>query len=144
MQDSPDFEIDHRIAAMSVHVDDIADIDVRLVNDSRYHWLLLVPALPDIVEVDDLPPSTASALFKLAGDLGAWLKSYAKADKINIAMIGNVVPQIHVHVVARHIDDEHWPDPIWGRGAPVPLPDDILATRKAALNAAAAKLAQTR
>jgi hypothetical protein len=46
--------------------------------------------------------------------------------------------------VARHIDDEHWPDPIWGRDAPVPLPDDILATRKAALNAAAAKLAQTR
>ena len=142
MQDRSDFEIDHRLAAMSVDIDRFADIDIRLVNDSRYHWLMLVPALPNIVELDDLPPPTAGALFKLAGKLGAWLKAYAKADKINIAMIGNVVPQMHVHVVARHIDDEHWPDPIWGRGAPVPLPDDGLSARKAALQAATTGLAQ--
>ena len=60
MQDSPDFEIDHRIATMSVHVNDIADIDVRLVNDSRYHWLLLVPALPDIVDGGRSSTSTIS------------------------------------------------------------------------------------
>ena len=144
MTDSDKFRLDQRLAATSITISHRAGIEVRLVNDSRYHWLMLVPCLADVVELDDLPANVAADLFRLAGDLGGWLKTYAAADKINIAMIGNVVPQMHVHVVARHIDDEHWPDPIWGRGAPVPLPDDILATRKAALNAAAARLAQTR
>ncbi len=102
MTDSDLFELDQRLAATSIAVTRRAGIEVRLVNDSRYQWLMLVPCLPDIFEMDDLPPDVAADLFRLAGDLGSWLKSFAAADKINIAMIGNVVPQMHVHVVARH------------------------------------------
>ena len=135
MTDSDLFELDQRLAATSIAVTRRAGIEVRLVNDSRYQWLMLVPCLPDIVEMDDLPSNVAADLFRLAGDLGSWLKSFAAADKINIAMIGNVVPQMHVHVVARHIDDTDWPDPIWGRGAPQPMPEEICAARVAALTA---------
>ena len=135
MTDSDLFELDQRLAATSIAVTRRAGIEVRLVNDSRYQWLMLVPCLPDIVEMDDLPPDVTADLFRLAGDLGSWLKSFAAADKINIAMIGNVVPQMHVHVVARHRDDADWPDPIWGRGAPQPMPDEICAARVAALAA---------
>ena len=102
MTDSDLFQLDPRLAATSIAVGRRAGIEVRLVNDSRYQWLMLVPCLPDIFEMDDLPPDVAADLFRLAGDLGSWLKSFAAADKINIAMIGNVVPQMHVHVVARH------------------------------------------
>ena len=129
MNDHNTFQLDPRLAAMSVAVGRHADIEFRLVDDTRYHWLMLVPAIPDIIEVDDLPGGMAANLFRLAGDLGSWLKDDAKADKINIAMIGNVVPQMHVHIVARHIGDAHWPDPIWGRGAPQPMTADARAAR---------------
>ena len=135
MTDSDLFQLDPRLAATSIAVGRRAGIEVRLVNDSRYQWLMLVPCLPDIVEMDDLPPDVAADLFRLAGDLGSWLKSFTNADKINIAMIGNVVPQMHVHVVARHRDDADWPDPIWGRGAPQPMPNETCAARVAALTA---------
>ena len=133
MTDSDLFELDQRLAATSIAVTRRAGIEVRLVNDSRYQWLMLVPCLPDIFEMDDLPPDVAADLFRLAGDLGSWLKSFAAADKINIAMIGNVVPQMHVHVVARHRHDVDWPDPIWGRGAPQPMTNETCAARLAAL-----------
>ena len=135
MNDSDLFELDQRLAATSIAVTRRAGIEVRLVNDSRYQWLMLVPCLPDIFEMDDLPPDVAADLFRLAGDLGSWLKSFAAADKINIAMIGNVVPQMHVHVVARHRDDADWPDPIWGSSTPQPIPDETCAARVAALAA---------
>ena len=135
MTDSDKFRLDQRLAATSITISHRAGIEVRLVNDSRYHWLMLVPCLADVVELDGLPANVAADLFRLAGDLGGWLKTYAAADKINIAMIGNVVPQMHLHVVARHRGDAYWPEPIWGRGAPQPMPDETCAARAAALTA---------
>ena len=82
MTDSDLFQLDPRLAATSIAVGRRAGIEVRLVNDSRYQWLMLVPCLPDIVEIDDLPRDVAADLFRLAGDLGSWLKSFAAADKI--------------------------------------------------------------
>ncbi|MGC6498207.1 MAG: HIT family protein [Candidatus Puniceispirillaceae bacterium] len=135
MTNSDLFQLDQRLAATSIAIGRKSCIEVRLVDDSRYQWLMLVPCLPNIVELDDLPPDIVADLFRLAGDLGRWLKASAAADKINIAMIGNVVPQMHVHVVARHRDDADWPDPIWGRGAPQPMPEATCAARAAALAA---------
>ena len=123
------FKLDSRLADISVLAETIDDLQIRLVNDSRYFWLMIVPTLPDIVEIDDLPTPCATRLFRLASNLSGWLKSKAKADKINNALIGNVVPQLHLHIVARHKDDLHWPDPIWGRGVPVSLAKDTLELR---------------
>jgi diadenosine tetraphosphate (Ap4A) HIT family hydrolase len=123
------FMLDPRLDAATELASTIAGIEIRVVKDARYYWLMLVPAMPDITEINDLPPELATALFRLAGDLGEWLKSEAKADKINTAVIGNVVSQLHLHIVARHLGDQHWPDPIWGRGTPEPMKDTQMQER---------------
>ena len=98
-----------------------------MANDSRYFWLILVPAITTegagkaIHEIHDLPASVAANLWALASHYSKALKAETKADKINIATIGNVVSQLHLHIVARHRSDPLWPAPIWGQGTAIPL-----------------------
>lgn len=112
------FWLDERLAASSHLITTAGGIQVRLADDSRYVWLLLIPERDDISELHDLDAADRTALLDLANDLGLWMKARYAADKINTAVIGNVVAQLHLHVVARHKDDEAWPAPIWGAGAP--------------------------
>ena len=121
------FTLDKRLQDDSIMASTQHNIQIRLANDSRYFWLILVPAITQegsdtaIHEIHDLPESVFANLWALASHLSKALKAGTKADKINIAAIGNVVSQLHLHIVARHRSDPLWPAPIWGQGTTIPL-----------------------
>jgi diadenosine tetraphosphate (Ap4A) HIT family hydrolase len=87
---------------------------VLAINDAVYPWLILVPRRDDIVELADLAAADAALLMEETGAVARALKSVTACHKINVAAIGNVVPQLHVHIVARRKDDPLWPKPVWG------------------------------
>jgi diadenosine tetraphosphate (Ap4A) HIT family hydrolase len=106
----------------------VGSLQVRLVDDARFFWLLIVPETT-ATELHDLDEKTAKSLWKLARRLGQALQVHCDASKINSAAIGNLVPQLHFHIVARHIGDVAWPQPIWGYGKAEPLAEATKATR---------------
>lgn len=122
------FALDRRIEQTSLLITQLDDFQIRLVNDKRYIWLLLVPALPDISELDDLTPEMQIALIRRASQLSSVLKSHFRAEKMNIATIGNIVPQFHLHMIARHITDKAWPQTVWGQGDAVNYDKDEAVT----------------
>jgi diadenosine tetraphosphate (Ap4A) HIT family hydrolase len=87
---------------------------VLLMNDSNYPWLILVPRRPALVELTDLEENEQVQLMaEIARGIGAF-KSAAACDKLNVAALGNVVAQLHVHIIARRKTDAAWPKPVWG------------------------------
>jgi diadenosine tetraphosphate (Ap4A) HIT family hydrolase len=111
------FVVDPRIEGSSVPVADWPLTQIRLKDDARFHWLLLLPRRAGIVELTDLAEADylqlnaeILAACRLLGDI-------ARPDKTNVATLGNVVPQLHVHVIARFTSDPAWPDPVWCHGA---------------------------
>lgn len=108
--------LDPRIAADSVEVANLALCHVRLSGDARFPWLLLVPRRAGAVEICDLDPADQTVLMTEIVKASAALRSVTRCDKLNVAALGNVVAQLHVHVVARFTTDPAWPGPIWGRG----------------------------
>ena len=103
-------------------------LQVRLVDDARFFWLLIVPETT-ATELHDLDEKTAASLWKLTRRLGKELQAHCDADKINSAAIGNMVPQLHFHIVARHVGDAAWPHPIWGNSEASPLADATKVAR---------------
>ena len=97
---------------------------IRYMNDQRFAWLIVVPRVAEISEWHDLNPEQQHELLDLVNRCALHLKSLASADKINIGALGNMVPQLHVHVIARHRDDPCWPGPVWGCGRPQPWPPE--------------------
>jgi diadenosine tetraphosphate (Ap4A) HIT family hydrolase len=93
---------------------------VLLMNDSRYRWLLLVPRRAGMAEIFDLDESDRMALTEEITLAARTLKHLTNAEKINVGALGNLVPQLHVHVVARELDDPAWPGPVWGHSPAVP------------------------
>lgn len=87
---------------------------VLLMNDSNYPWFILVPEREGIQEIYELSDDDQLQLIKESNFLARILKKYFYADKINIAALGNVVPQLHIHHIARYTDDICWPAPVWG------------------------------
>lgn len=85
-----------------------------LMNDSNYPWFILVPEREGKTEVFELDENDQQLLIKESNFLAQVLKHYFYADKINIAALGNVVPQLHIHHIARYQDDPAWPAPVWG------------------------------
>ena len=100
-------------------VGDLTLSRVLAINDADYPWLVLVPRRATIVEIADLGGETALLMEEILQASRA-LKDVTRCDKLNIAAIGNVVPQLHVHIVARWINDPLWPKPVWGQGTPRP------------------------
>ena len=129
----PEFELQPRLAADTVPVATWPLCEVLLLNDSNYPWLVLVPARADLRDFHDLAPDdmvTAGREISRASE--AMVELFAP-DKINVAALGNMVPQLHVHVIARFHDDGAWPGPVWGKLPPKPYDD-------AAMRATVAKL----
>jgi len=98
----------------TVLVGELALSRILAMNDSNYPWLVLVPRRAGIVEIIDLDEPARTALMAEIAQVAAALKSLTRCDKLNVAAIGNMVPQLHVHVVARRQDDPAWPRPVWG------------------------------
>jgi diadenosine tetraphosphate (Ap4A) HIT family hydrolase len=128
----------------SLHAQLAADTDlvtegplsqVLMMNDARYPWLILVPRRPGLVDYDDLSDEDRAVLAKESAIASSILKKLFASSKTNVAMLGNMVPQLHCHVVARFPDDPAWPGPIWGVGQSVPFEEDEANHRLAALRA---------
>lgn len=129
----PDFVLDPRLAADTLAVGDLPLSHVLLMNDSRFAWLILVPRRPDCREIIDLSPGDRTALMEEIALCSTALRGLTRPDKLNVGAIGNKVAQLHVHVVGRFETDEAWPEPVWGRGTPVPYPADTGRSRAAAI-----------
>ena len=112
------FELDPRLAGDTLVVGDLALCRVLLMRDSRFAWLVLVPRRTGLVEVADLPEDERALLWREVDAAGAALRAVAPCDKLNIGALGNIVRQLHVHVVARREGDAAWPGPVWGSGRP--------------------------
>jgi diadenosine tetraphosphate (Ap4A) HIT family hydrolase len=97
---------------------------VRLQNDARFPWLILIPRVEGAVELEDLSVEQRAALMEETVRAGAVVRRMGVVEKLNVGAIGNVTAQLHVHVVGRCRDDGLWPDPVWGRGPVVPYTDD--------------------
>jgi diadenosine tetraphosphate (Ap4A) HIT family hydrolase len=113
---NPDFELDARLAADTLPVLATEFLEVRLMDDSRWPWLLLIPRRPEIVEWTDLDPADARALHEASLATGRAMKATAPEHKLNVAALGNIVRQFHLHHVLRHPGDPAWPGPVWGHG----------------------------
>ncbi|CAI8436460.1 MAG: hypothetical protein CBD03_05775 [Rhizobiales bacterium TMED143] len=129
------FTLDPRLQADSTEVCTLDNVQVRLMNDARYWWLVLVPEVKDAVEWHHLEPDMQHRLFDLAAHSAGIVEELAAADKMNIAALGNMVRQLHVHVIARHEGDAAWPGPVWGVGESLDYEVPIRATRTQSLQA---------
>jgi diadenosine tetraphosphate (Ap4A) HIT family hydrolase len=110
------FALDNRLARDGLVIGDLTLCRVLLMNDARWPWLILVPRREGLVELIDLNPADQAQLMDEAGRAARFLKSQARADKINVGALGNVVSQLHLHIVARVIGDPAWSGPVWGYG----------------------------
>jgi diadenosine tetraphosphate (Ap4A) HIT family hydrolase len=97
---------------------------ILLMNDKRFPWIVLVPRRPNIAELFELDEAAritlTNEIVRVSQRLKAWAKLRGPCDKINVGMIGNIVPQLHVHIVARSKGDAAWPAPVWGKGEALP------------------------
>ncbi|MEO7073637.1 MAG: HIT family protein [Rhodanobacter sp.] len=130
---SKPFALDPRLAADTRAVSSLPLCEVRLMNDARYAWLLLVPRCADVAELTDLDADDQVQLWREVATAANALQSVTPCDKLNIGALGNIVRQLHVHVLARRVGDAAWPGPVWGHGTAVPYADERAGTLVEAL-----------
>jgi len=133
MADAGDFALDPRLAADTRPVGDLPLSRVLLMDDARFPWLVLVPRRAGLVDLDDLPRDDRITLLDEIDRASRALRALAAPDKLNVAALGNLVAQLHVHVVARFRDDAAWPRPVWGVGERAPYPAGAAGERIAHL-----------
>ena len=109
-----DWSLHPQLARDTVAVGDLALSRVLLANDANYPWLILVPRRPDLVEIIDLNKNEQVQFLGEIDAAARVLKSATECEKLNIAALGNVVAQLHVHVIGRRHSDAVWPKPVWG------------------------------
>lgn len=127
-----DFAVDPAFEAASVFAADWPLCEVRLQDDARFPWLILIPRVEGAVELEDLPAADRDRLMAEIVHAGQLVRALGEQagrpiDKLNVAALGNVTAQLHVHVVGRRRDDGLWPDPVWGRGPAVAYSADAKA-----------------
>lgn len=131
----PAFELDGQLEADSIELAESELCLLRLLNDARYPWLLLIPKRIGICEVFELDEQAQLQLSRECIATAAALKQAFSCDKTNIAAIGNIVRQLHIHVVARNHGDPAWPGPVWGHSPRLPYSEGGLAAMRSKLNA---------
>ena len=117
------FALDPRLESDSVSIMVTGLCDLRLSKDARWPWLILVPRRADITEIFELTPLDQVLLAFETELVAKALKKITGATKINIGALGNIVRQLHVHVIARFEGDANWPGPVWGFGSAEPYED---------------------
>ncbi|MDP3896866.1 MAG: HIT family protein [Mesorhizobium sp.] len=116
----PGFELDRRLDADSVPLMWLGLCELRLMDDERWPWLILVPQRPGIEEVHDMTPLDQAMLIFETNMVAQALKTATGCTKINTGALGNIVRQLHIHVIARNEGDPNWPGPVWGHGVRQP------------------------
>ncbi len=109
------FQLHPRLQADSLAITELQLCELRLLNDSQYPWFILVPKRPDITEIYQLSETDQQLLQQESSLIAKTMAELFKADKMNIAAIGNMVPQLHIHHIARYKTDIAWPAPVWGK-----------------------------
>jgi diadenosine tetraphosphate (Ap4A) HIT family hydrolase len=122
-----DFTVDPVIQSLTVKLADWPLSRVFVYNDSRFHWGLLVPRRAGVVEIADLSAEDQAQLMREIVKLSGLVRALPGVEKLNVGALGNMVPQLHVHVIGRFKGDPAWPGPVWGHSAPVPWPDPATA-----------------
>lgn len=117
---APAWAVDPAFETGSVFAVDWPLCQVRVQDDARFPWLILIPRVPEAIELDDLTPRERATLMEEVVRAGDVVRALGEAaghpvDKLNVAALGNVTAQLHVHVVGRRRDDPLWPDPVWGQ-----------------------------
>ena len=123
------FELDARLREDTVPIGALPLCLCLLHRDARYPWVILVPQRADVRELHALAPGDRVALIEESCAIAAAMQRALGAEKMNVAALGNVVAQLHVHHVARYAHDDAWPAPIWGRHPPRAYGDEALAQR---------------
>jgi diadenosine tetraphosphate (Ap4A) HIT family hydrolase len=109
-----DWSLHPQLSQDTIDIGDLPLSKVLVIKDANYPWLMLVPRRPEKVEIIDLDEVEQAQLMTEVSRAAKALKEITKCDKLNIAALGNVVPQLHVHVIARRTGDAAWPRPVWG------------------------------
>ena len=126
-----DFAVDPVILSLTHHAADWPLSRVFVYDDSRYGWGLLVPRRAGAIEMADLTPEDQQQLMAEIVRLSGAVRAIAGVEKLNVGNLGNMVPQLHVHVIGRRKGDPAWPGPVWGHSDPVRHDADALAVKLA-------------
>ena len=116
------FELHPKLASGSFAVADLTLSELRLINDRRFVWLILVPKREGLTELHRLSESEQQQLLSESSRVSQVIEACLPVDKLNVGALGNVVPQFHWHIVGRRRDDPCWPGPVWGCGEAQPYP----------------------
>jgi diadenosine tetraphosphate (Ap4A) HIT family hydrolase len=122
-----DFAVDPVIVSLTRKLADWPLSRLFLYNDSRYQWGLLVPRRPGVVEMCDLSDEDQQQLMAEIVQLSNLIRPLPGVEKLNVGNLGNMVTQLHVHVIGRYKGDPAWPGPVWGHSDPAPWPDPATA-----------------
>ena len=131
------FNLHPQLQADTTTVADLPLCRCLLMHDARYPWLILVPRVDGLRELHEVPANARASLFEEIDLVSRALQGVSGAHKLNVAALGNQVPQLHIHIIARQLDDPAWPGPVWGVGAAEPYSlqakDTLIATLKSKL-----------
>jgi diadenosine tetraphosphate (Ap4A) HIT family hydrolase len=129
MKTDDTFVLHSRLAGDTFEIGRLQLCRVLLMNDARYPWLILVPERAGLVELVDLDVDEHHRMADEIRHTSLAMRELFKPDKLNVAALGNMVPQLHVHVIARYIHDDAWPRPVWG-GMPAPPYEPVQAVKR--------------
>jgi diadenosine tetraphosphate (Ap4A) HIT family hydrolase len=115
------FDLDDKLKQDSFFIGNLNISQLRLMNNSLYIWLILIPKINNVAELVDLSYSERIELMDEIAQISNCIKQVFNPYKLNIANLGNVVRQLHVHIIARNKGDPTWPDPVWGKDKPQEL-----------------------
>ena len=115
----PDFTLHERLNADTYFIADLKLCRLLLMNDTRFPWVILVPRQNELREFHDLTSQDRHRLMDEISYMAQTIEIEFKTEKINIGALGNIVPQLHIHVIARDPNDAAWPAPVWGHGRAV-------------------------
>ncbi len=110
------FQLDARLATDTAFIATSTLCQIRLMNDRRWPWLILVPRVAGAEEIHELPPAEQAQIATETSRVATALKAHTRCTKINTGALGNIVRQLHIHIIARNENDANWPGPVWGFG----------------------------
>jgi diadenosine tetraphosphate (Ap4A) HIT family hydrolase len=131
----PDFQLDPRLAGDTLLIGDLPVSRLLLMNEGTYCWAVLVPRRSGLQEIIDLDAAEQHQLMDEIAAVSVAIRAVASPLKINVGALGNIVRQLHVHILARHEGDPAWPGPVWGKAPPKPYSPDAAAAMIARLRA---------
>lgn len=130
------FELHPQLAADTFRVREEDDLLLLMMNDQQYPWFIVVPKIESVTEWHDLHPEMQVRLHQYCIALGKAIQTAFDSTKINTAALGNMVSQLHIHVIGRTPDDSAWPKPVWGQCPPIPMNEADVSERIKALGSA--------